>query len=57
MKIRLHGTAAEVRLMAQLFRLLAEDPEADGFEVVDESRDYTDRAPSTLVRRYLEIRL
>lgn len=57
MKIRLHGTAAEVRFTAQLLRLLAEDPDSEGFEVVDESRDYPDRPPSTLIRRYLEIRL
>jgi hypothetical protein len=56
MEIRLRGTTAEVRTMAQLLRLLAEDPDAF-FEVASESRDYTDRAPSTFVRRYLEIRL
>lgn len=56
MKIRLHGTAAEVRAMAQLLRLLAEDPDSF-FSVADESRDYPERAPSTLIRRYLEIRL
>lgn len=57
MKLRLHGTPAEVATLAGLLRLLAEDPRADGLEVVDESRDYPDRAPSTLVRRYLEVRL
>ena len=57
MKIRLHGTKTEVATVANMLRDAAS---ADGqglFEVVDESADYTDRAPSTLVRRYLEIRL
>jgi len=55
MKIRLHGTAAEVEIVANLLRQLATDQ--DLFEVVDQSRDYPDRAPSTLVRRYLEIHI
>jgi hypothetical protein len=54
-KIRLHGTRAEVETLADLLRRTAT---AQGpFEIVGESGDYTDRPPSTLVRRYLEIRL
>lgn len=49
MKLRLHGTPTDVEAAAARVR--------EVFEVVDESRDYPDRAPSRLVRRYLEIRL
>lgn len=55
MKIRLHGTAEEVRITAAMLRNIA--AEQDLFEIVDESADYPDRRPSTLVRRYLEIRI
>lgn len=55
MKIRLHGTKAEVEIVAKMLRDTA--TEQDLFEIVNESADYADRAPSTLVRRYLEIRL
>lgn len=51
MKIRLHGTKTEVEIMANLLRHTA--TEQDTFEIVNESADYTDRPPSTLVRRYL----
>ncbi|HTJ70243.1 MAG TPA: hypothetical protein VL551_22085 [Actinospica sp.] len=55
MKICLHGTKTEVEIVANLLRQTATDQ--DLFEIVNESRDYTDRPPSTLIRRYLEIRL
>lgn len=55
MKIRLHGTPSEVETVAKMLRQTATDQGL--FEVVNESSDYTDRAPSTLARRYLEIRL
>ena len=62
MTIRLHGTAAEVEIAANLLKQFA--AEQDAFEIVAESDDYPDRprrgqnpATSKLVRRYLEIRL
>ena len=62
MKIRLHGTPAEVEIVANLLQQYAD--EQDGFEIVAESDDYPDRprratpaVSSQLVRRYLEIRL
>ena len=55
MKIRLHGTKTEVEILANLLRHTATDQAP--FQIVNESGDYTDRPPSTLVRRYLEIRL
>ena len=55
MQIRLNGTKEEVEITANLLKQIAADQ--DGFEIVRETRDYPDRAPSTLVRRYLELRL
>ena len=55
MQIRLHGTKAEVEIVANLLKQAATDQ--DLFEIVSERGDYTDRGSSTLVRRYLEIRL
>jgi hypothetical protein len=62
MKIRLHGTPAEVEIVANLLRQF--ETEQDAFEIVAESDDYPDRPRrgeaedrSKLVRRYLEIRL
>ena len=46
MKLRLHGTPAEA---AALARLRAR------FEVTYESRPYSDRPPSRLVRVYLDL--
>ena len=46
MKLRLHGSPAEVA--AALARLRA------CFEVTNESRPYSDRPPSRLVRVYLD---
>jgi hypothetical protein len=61
-KIRLHGTPAEVEITANLLRAL--EDEHDRFEIVAESDDYPDRLrrgvaapPAKLVRRYLELRL
>ncbi|MFD8034687.1 hypothetical protein ACFV3F_39340 [Streptomyces sp. NPDC059717] len=47
MRIRLHGTEAEVRATA--------DHLARALEVLDISRPYPDRPPSRLVRLYLTI--
>jgi hypothetical protein len=44
-RIRLHGMPDDVQATAEALR--------DVFDVVDESRDYCDRPPSQLVRRYL----
>jgi hypothetical protein len=61
-EIRLHGTPAEVEIVANLLREYAD--EQDGFEIVAETDDYPDRprrgetdARSNLVRRYLELRI
>lgn len=48
MKLRLEGVPGEVEALAALLR--------GTLEVVEESRDYPNRAPSQNVRRYLEIR-
>jgi hypothetical protein len=48
-RLRLHGTPAEVTATLPLLRAC--------FEVVDQSRPYSDRPPSRLVRVYLELRL
>jgi hypothetical protein len=50
-KIRLWGTAAECRQMAQLLI------DAPGFEVVSVSEPYADRGASVLVRVFVEARL
>lgn len=49
MKLRIEGQPDEV---ARAARTVAEI-----FDVLDESADYPNRAPSKLVRRYLQIRL
>lgn len=48
MKLRIEGLPGEVEAVAVVLR--------GAFEVVEESRDYPNRAPSVQVRRYLEIR-
>lgn len=48
MKLRVEGLPDEVETVAAVLR--------EALEVVDESRDYPNRAPSTTVRRYLEVR-
>lgn len=48
MKLRIEGSPGEVNAVAALLRGVV--------EVVEESRDYPNRAPSAQVRRYLEIR-
>jgi hypothetical protein len=50
-KIRLWGTSAECRQMAQLLI------DAPGFEVVSVSDPYADRGASVLVRVFIEVRL
>ena len=62
MNIRLHGTPAEVEIVANLLKQY--ETEQDAFEIVAETDDYPDRprrgeskSRSKLVRRYLEIRL
>jgi hypothetical protein len=47
MDIRLTGTPEQVDAATAVLRL--------AFNVVDESRDYPNRPPSTLVRRYVKI--
>jgi hypothetical protein len=47
MKLRLHGTAAEIAAALPLLRAC--------FEVLDQSRPYPDRPPSRLVRVYLDL--
>jgi hypothetical protein len=49
MRLRLHGTPAEITAALPLLRAV--------FEVVDQSRPYPDRPPSRLVRVYVELRL
>ena len=49
MKLRLHGTPAEITAALPLLRAV--------LEVVDQSRPYPDRPPSRLVRVYVELRL
>jgi hypothetical protein len=46
MRIRLRDTPAEIEAWSSDFRTV--------FDVIDESEDHPDRAPSRLVRRYLE---
>lgn len=48
MKLRIEGLPGEVEAVTAVLR--------GTLEVVEESRDYPNRAPSTAVRRYLEIR-
>jgi hypothetical protein len=47
MRLRLHGTPAEITAALPLLRAV--------FEVADESRPYPDRPPSRLVRVYLDL--
>jgi hypothetical protein len=47
-KLRIEGLPGEVDALAGVLRGV--------LEVVEESRDYPNRAPSTAVRRYLEVR-
>jgi hypothetical protein len=49
MRLRLHGTPAEITAALPLLRAV--------LEVVDQSRPYPDRPPSRLVRVYVELRL
>lgn len=49
MRIRLHDTPAAVEAVAKVLR--------GAFDVLAESGDYTDRPPSQLVRRYLDVTL
>jgi len=48
-KLRIEGLPDEVARAARTV--------AEVFDVLDESADYPDRAPSKLVRRYLQIQL
>jgi hypothetical protein len=48
-RLHLHGTPTEVAAALPLLSAC--------FEVVDQSRPYPDRAPSRLVRVYLDLRL
>ncbi len=48
-KIRLEGTLGEVEQVAQALR------ESASLRILDESRDYRNRPPSTLVRRYVQV--
>ena len=48
MKLRIEGLPGEVDAVAALLRGVV--------EVIEESRDYPNRAPSAQVRRYLEVR-
>ncbi len=48
-KIRLEGTPGEVEQAAQALR------ESASLRILEESRDYRNRPPSTLVRRYFEV--
>lgn len=48
-KIRLEGTSDEVEQAAQALR------ESPSLRILDESRNYRNRPPSKLVRRYFQV--